>query len=84
MKKINRLGRGIDMTALMRYGRRVSSPLFQLAVQSTPLPHPRFVFVVGRAVDKRAVIRNRLRRRGCRAEHGEEAAEGGGGAFYLC
>ena len=51
------------MTALMRYGRRVSSPLFQLVVQSTPLPQPRFVFVVGRAVDKRAVIRNRLRRR---------------------
>lgn len=63
MKKINRLGRGKDMTKLMRYGRRVSSPLFQLVVQSTPLPHPRFVFVVGRAADKRAVIRNRLRRR---------------------
>lgn len=63
MKKINRLGRGKDMTALMRYGRRISSPLFQVIARSTALPHPRFVFVVGRAADKRAVMRNRLRRR---------------------
>lgn len=51
------------MTTLMRSGRRISSPLFQLIVQPTPLPHPRFVLVVGRVADKRAVIRNRLRRR---------------------
>ncbi len=47
----------------MRYGRRVSSPLFQLVVRPNTLSYPRFMFVAGRAVDKRAVVRNRLRRR---------------------
>ncbi len=47
----------------MRSGRRVSSHFFQLAVRPNTLLDSRLVFVVGRAVDKRAVVRNRLRRR---------------------
>lgn len=63
MKRINRLGRGRELGALLRYGRRISSPLFQLLVRPSGFTHPRFVFIAARAVDKRAVVRNRLRRR---------------------
>lgn len=48
---------------LMRYGRRISSPLFQLVVRPNTLPYSRFVLIAGRTVDKRAVVRNRLCRR---------------------
>lgn len=63
MKRINRLSRGKDLALLLRYGQRISAPLFGLSVRRTNHPHQRFVFVAGRAVDKRAVVRNRLRRR---------------------
>lgn len=63
MKRINRLGRGKGLDALMRYGRRFMSPLFHLRVRVNGQAHPRFVVVAARVVDKRAVVRNRLRRR---------------------
>lgn len=63
MKRINRLGRGKELGTLLRYGRRISSPLFQLLVRPSGRAHPRFVLVAARTVDKRAVVRNRLRRR---------------------
>ena len=60
---MHRLGRGKDLATLMRCGRRVFSPLFQLVMRPSTFPDPRFVIVAGRTVDKRAVVRNRLRRR---------------------
>lgn len=63
MKSIYRLGRGKDAGSLLRFGRRFSSPLFQIVIRPNNLPRARFMFVASRAVDKRAVVRNRLRRR---------------------
>jgi ribonuclease P protein component len=62
MRAIHRLDRK-DASSVLRYGRRISGTLFNLAVRPSGLPYARFVFVVGRATDKRAVVRNRLRRR---------------------
>lgn len=47
----------------MRYGRRASSLLFQVVARPSTLLDSRFAIVAGRVVDKRAVVRNRLRRR---------------------
>ena len=67
MKRIHRLGRGKELNLLFARGVRLHSPLFQISVrvrpQSDSSDPSRFVFVVPRSVDKRAVIRNRLRRR---------------------
>ena len=60
---IGTLGRGADLGLLLRRGRRSSSPLFHAASRPNGLAHSRFAFIVPRAVDKRAVVRNRLRRR---------------------
>ena len=60
-----RLGRGLELDLLFKSGRRLANALFQCTVRANDLAHNRFVFVVARAVDKRATQRNRLRRR-CR------------------
>jgi len=52
-----------DFRFLFSRGRRVESPLFRLVWLKNNLACSRFAFVVSRAVSKRAVIRNRLRRR---------------------
>lgn len=38
------------------------SPLFTLKFSNTTLSYPRFAFVVAKRIDKRAVVRNRLKR----------------------
>ena len=57
------LGRGADLGLLLRRGWRSSSRLFYVTSRPNGLAHSRFAFIVPRAVDKRAVVRNRLRRR---------------------
>lgn len=51
------------MSVLLRRGRRISAPLFQIAARRNRLSHARFALVVPRTADKRAAVRNRLRRR---------------------
>lgn len=66
MKRIHRLGRGKELNLLFARGRRFHSSLFHISVRTrSPSDEAasRFVFVVPRSVDKRAVARNRLRRR---------------------
>jgi len=63
MQRINPLGKSQGAGTLMRSGRNLSNSLFRLVVRPSAFPDARFVFVAGRAVDKRAVVRNRLRRR---------------------
>lgn len=66
MKRAHRLGRGKDLNLLFARGRRFHSPFFSITVrarQAADAGPSRFVFVVPKSVDKRAVVRNRLRRR---------------------
>ena len=48
---------------VLRRGRRVENPLFRATFKENDLGWPRFAFIVSRAVAKRAVKRNLLRRR---------------------
>lgn len=52
-----------DFQLLFSRGRHVESPLFRLAWRKNDLARSRFAFVASKAVAKRAVVRNRLRRR---------------------
>jgi ribonuclease P protein component len=63
MPRSLRLPRGNDLDLLLRRGRRISAPLFQIAARRNNLSHARFMLVVPRSAGKRAVGRNRLRRR---------------------
>ena len=66
MIRAHRLGRGKELDLLFTRGRRFHSPFFQIAVRTRAASDAgpsRFVFVVPKSVDKRAVVRNRLRRR---------------------
>lgn len=63
MRRAFRLPRGEDLDLLFRRGRRLSTDLFQITSRRNNLSRSRFVVVVPRAADKRAVVRNRLRRR---------------------
>ena len=53
--------------ALVRRGKTVRTPHFLLRVFESSAQNPRFSVVVSRKTAKRAVVRNRLRRRGYRA-----------------
>lgn len=63
MKKLGRLAQARDFKLLLGRGRRIESPLFRVVVRPNRLPFSRFAFVAARAVEKRSVVRNRLRRR---------------------
>ncbi len=63
MQRMYRLSRGRDLERLLRRGRRVLSSLFEVIVQKNKGLHARFAFIVPKRVAKRAVIRNKLRRR---------------------
>ena len=52
-----------DFTRLFRRGQKFSFPGFMTATFPNRLAHSRFAFIVPNTVDKRAVARNRLRRR---------------------
>ena len=51
-----------QIKTVMRRGKRVSTQGVQLIYTQNNLPLSRFAFVVPKAVDKRAAIRNRLKR----------------------
>ena len=51
------------MKTLFAKGRSVFSSALGMKIRPNTLPHSRFVVVVGVKVDKRAVVRNRLKRR---------------------
>jgi ribonuclease P protein component len=58
-----RLTRPEDFRAAAREGKRWRGPLITLAARPNGLPHSRYGFAVGKRVDKRAVARNRVKRR---------------------
>lgn len=51
-----------QIKTVMRRGKRVSAQGLQLIFVQNNLPVSRFAFVVPKSVDKRAVVRNRIRR----------------------
>lgn len=63
MIKIHRLQSAKDFRLLFRFGHRRESHCFKLSVLPNNLLFSRFAFIASKAVDKRAVMRNRLRRR---------------------
>jgi ribonuclease P protein component len=63
MKGKHRLKSQADFLAILRKGFRTESPLFRLLYRPNGLSFARFAFVASRAVDKRAVTRNLLKRR---------------------
>lgn len=65
MIPIHRLQSAKDFRMLFRLGRRRETNLFRITTLPNHLPYSRFAFIASKTVDKRAVARNRLRRR-CR------------------
>lgn len=65
MIRIHRLQSAKDFRVLFRLGRRKETSLFRLITLPNGLTYSRFSFIAPKTVDKRAVVRNRLRRR-CR------------------
>ncbi len=63
MKKIVMLRKKEEFSHLFRYGKRVETPLFTLFIKQNNVGFLRLGVVVSKSVDKRAVIRNTLRRR---------------------
>jgi len=59
----NRLRSARDITRVYRQGRYGGGGVLSLKARRSGLPTTRIVVVVGRKTDKRAVVRNRLRRR---------------------
>jgi ribonuclease P protein component len=59
----NRLRKSSDITRVYRQGRYGGGGDLSLKARPNHLPESRAVVVVGKKVDKRAVVRNRLRRR---------------------
>ena len=54
-----------DFRVLFRLGRRIETRFFKLIILPNKTSSTRFAFIASKMVDKRAVVRNRLRRR-CR------------------
>ncbi len=63
MKRIFHFRRGGDIKNVLRSGRRVETPLVSVLFARQYTESPRYAFIASRAIDKRAVVRNRLRRR---------------------
>lgn len=63
MQRMQRLAAAGDFQLLFSRGRRLESSLFRLVWRKNDLPCSRFAFVASKTVAKRAVVRNRLRRR---------------------
>lgn len=61
--KITSLTKKDDFTRIFRAGKRIQSNCLTLFIKENRFSHSRFAFVAPLSVDKRAVIRNRLRRR---------------------
>jgi len=63
MKKLHLLRSPDDFRRVLRRGRDIKSPLFRVIFVSRNFGSARFGFFVSRFLDKRAFVRNRLRRR---------------------
>ncbi len=63
MISLHRLQSAKDFRMLFRFGRRRESDFFKLTVLPNNMPFSRFAFIAAKTVDKRAVVRNRLKRR---------------------
>ena len=63
MIRVHRLQGARDFRALFRFGRRRESLFFKISTRQNNMGFSRFAFIVPKSVDKRAVMRNRLRRR---------------------
>ena len=63
MRRICRLRRKKDFDTLFRTGRRITFLLFRVVVRRNQEGMLRAAFVTPRTVDKRATVRNRVRRR---------------------
>jgi len=73
-----RLRREADIRALFRSGRTLSEPPFKVFFRPTDRPHPRYGVQVSRRTAKKAVTRNRIRRRAREAFRGPLAASARG------
>jgi len=62
LPRINRLGRQKDFKNIFTHGRVVQSNYLALRFRRNNLPFTRFGLVIGTVVDKKATVRNRLRR----------------------
>lgn len=64
MKKTFRLSKKDDFRVLFKRGRRLESLFFKaIVLPNNGHDHARFAFIAAKTVHKRAVVRNRLRRR---------------------
>lgn len=63
MAAIGRLPRGRDFELVFSEGTVFGGPLVVVRVRPGATPHARWGFAVGKRLDKRAVVRNRVRRR---------------------
>jgi ribonuclease P protein component len=64
LKKVNRIKRQIDFARVAKYGRKKYSSFFILYSLSTTTPtkYTRFGIVISQKTEKKAVIRNKIRR----------------------
>ena len=60
---IYRLHRGLELEELLRRGRARDHPFFRVITRVNGCGHGRIMIVVAKKVAKRAVVRNRIRRR---------------------
>ena len=58
-----RLTHSKDIRAVFRAGARVNAPFLRVIYKKTDLPYPRLCVQVSKKVSKKAVVRNRIRRR---------------------
>lgn len=63
MKRQYRLGLPQNFKTLFRKGKRVETSFLRVTILENRLSHARLALVAPRAIEKRAVLRNRLRRR---------------------
>ncbi len=61
LPKANRLP-APDIRLLLRKGKRLHDPMFQLIYHKNNLSVSRFAFIVSTKIDKRATVRNRIKR----------------------
>ena len=58
----NRLSSGYEYRRIRRLGRTYKCPLFNLTILETGGKKPRFGIITSKRLDKRATVRNRMRR----------------------
>ena len=63
MMRIHRLQSKKSFRVLFRLGKRKESEFFKCIELRNQLPFSRFAYIIPKVVDKRSVVRNRLRRR---------------------